>query len=52
MDGVAWFPRLVAKARAKLAGELDEPTMHGCAGDRPFAGYGTPWIAWKRLEAR
>jgi len=56
MDGVAWFPRLVAKARAKLAGELDEPTMYGCAGDRPFlAGYGHTLdsfleIVWKHGE--
>jgi hypothetical protein len=36
MDGVVWFPRLLAKARAKLRGQLDQPTMYGCAGDRPF----------------
>ena len=36
MDGVAWFPRLVAKARAKLAGELDEP-YHVWMRDRSFS---------------
>lgn len=36
MDGIPWLPRIIAKARAKLRGELDEDTMYGCAGDRPF----------------
>ncbi|MDG1889941.1 MAG: DUF5069 domain-containing protein [Verrucomicrobiota bacterium] len=36
MEGIPWLPRLIAKARAKLRGELDQSTMYGCAGDRPF----------------
>jgi hypothetical protein len=36
VDGIAWLPRLVAKARIKLRGEMDPDLMYGCAGDRPF----------------
>ncbi len=36
VDGIAWLPRLIAKARIKLRGELDPDLMYGCAGDRPF----------------
>jgi hypothetical protein len=36
LDGFRWLPRLIAKARAKLRGELDSTTMYGCGGDRPF----------------
>lgn len=36
VDGIAWLPRLIAKARIKLRGELDPDVMYGCAGDRPF----------------
>jgi hypothetical protein len=36
VDGIAWLPRLIAKARIKLRGELDTNLMYGCAGDRPF----------------
>jgi hypothetical protein len=36
VDGIAWLPRLIAKARAKLRGELNPDLMYGCAGDRPF----------------
>jgi hypothetical protein len=36
VDGIAWLPRLIAKARLKLRGELDPDLMYGCAGDRPF----------------
>lgn len=36
VDGIAWLPRLIAKARAKLRGEMPDDLMYGCAGDRPF----------------
>jgi hypothetical protein len=36
VDGIAWLPRLMAKARAKLKGEMDPDTMFGCGGDRAF----------------
>ena len=38
VDGIAWLPRLIVKARAKLAGELPPELMYGCGGDRPFLG--------------
>lgn len=34
--GIAWLPRLLPKARAKLRGELPESLMFGCGGDRKF----------------
>ena len=36
VDGLAWLPRIIAKARAKLRGEMDPDTMFGCGGDRAF----------------
>ncbi len=36
VDGIAWLPRLIAKARVKLRGEMNPDLMYGCAGDRPF----------------
>lgn len=36
VDGIVWLPRLIAKARAKLKGEMDPDTMYGCGGDRAF----------------
>jgi hypothetical protein len=36
VDGIAWLPRLIAKARLKLRGEMPHELMYGCAGDRPF----------------
>ena len=36
VGGIVWLPRLMAKARAKLRGEMDSDTMFGCAGDRGF----------------
>ena len=36
VDGIAWLPRLIAKARIKLRGEMDPDLMYGCAVDRPF----------------
>jgi hypothetical protein len=35
-DGIAYLPRILAKARAKLRGELDPDIMFGCGGDRNF----------------
>ena len=34
--GIAWLPRLLPKARAKLRGELPASLMYGCGGDRKF----------------
>ncbi len=34
--GLVWLPRIIAKARAKLKGELDDNTMFCCGGDRAF----------------
>jgi hypothetical protein len=36
VDGIAWLPRLIVKARLKLRGEMDPDLMYGCGGDRPF----------------
>jgi hypothetical protein len=36
VDGIPWLPRLIAKARIKLRGEMDPDLMYGCGGDRPF----------------
>ncbi len=36
LDGVAYLPRIITKARAKLRGELDPDLMFGCGGDRNF----------------
>jgi hypothetical protein len=35
-DGVPYLPRIMAKAMAKLRGELDPDLMYGCGGDRRF----------------
>ena len=37
VDGIAWLPRLIQKARAKLRGEMPPELMYGCGGDRPFS---------------
>lgn len=34
--GIAWLPRLLPKARAKLRGELPPSLMFCCGGDRAF----------------
>ncbi len=34
--GIAWLPRLMPKARAKLRGELPPSMMYCCGGDREF----------------
>lgn len=36
LGGVVYLPRILAKARAKLRGELDPDIMFGCGGDRHF----------------
>ncbi|MDR0533017.1 MAG: DUF5069 domain-containing protein [Verrucomicrobiales bacterium] len=36
VDGIEWLPRIIQKARIKLAGELDKDLMFGCGGDRKF----------------
>jgi len=36
LDGQAYFPRILTKAKAKLRGELDPDIMYGCGGDRKF----------------
>ncbi len=36
LGGYRWLPRIIAKARAKLRGELSPETMFGCSTDRPF----------------
>ncbi|QTN31860.1 DUF5069 domain-containing protein [Akkermansiaceae bacterium] len=35
-EGIAYLPRILVKARAKLRGELDPDTMFCCGGDRNF----------------
>lgn len=34
--GIAWLPRLLPKARAKLRGEMPDALMFCCGGDRKF----------------
>ena len=34
--GIVWLPRILAKAKAKLRGELHPEIMYGCGGDRAF----------------
>jgi len=36
LAGLAYLPRIIAKGRAKLRGELDPDLMFGCGGDRNF----------------
>lgn len=36
LAGIEWLPRILAKARARLQGELDDALMFGCGGDRGF----------------
>lgn len=36
VDGIAWLPRIIVKARLKLRGEMPDDLMFGCGGDRPF----------------
>jgi hypothetical protein len=36
LNGIHYLPRILAKARAKLRGELDPDLMFACGGDRKF----------------
>jgi hypothetical protein len=36
LEGIAYLPRVLAKGRAKLRGELDPDLMFSCGGDRNF----------------
>jgi hypothetical protein len=36
LGGMPYLPRILAKGRAKLKGELDPDLMFGCGGDRHF----------------
>ncbi|MDT7043899.1 DUF5069 domain-containing protein [Candidatus Nitronereus thalassa] len=36
LGGHRWLPRIIAKARAKLRGEMSPDIMYGCGADRPF----------------
>lgn len=36
LEGIHYLPRILAKAKAKLRGELDPDLMYGCGGDRKF----------------
>lgn len=36
IDGIAWLPRILQKAHAKLRGEMPADLMYGCGGDRMF----------------
>lgn len=36
IGGIAYLPRILTKARAKLAGELHPDVMFSCGGDRKF----------------
>jgi hypothetical protein len=36
LAGLPYFPRILAKAKAKLRGGLDPDLMFGCGGDRAF----------------
>lgn len=35
-EGIAWLPRITAKARCFLDGSLCRDVMYGCSGDRAF----------------
>ncbi|MEN9535256.1 MAG: hypothetical protein RIR37_529, partial [Verrucomicrobiota bacterium] len=36
LNDIAYLPRILAKARAKLRGELDPDLMYSCGGDMNF----------------
>lgn len=36
VGGIAWLPRIIVKAKAKLQGEMNPNLMYGCGGDRRF----------------
>ena len=35
-EGIAWLPRIIAKAKAKLRGEMHSDIMFSCGADRKF----------------
>lgn len=36
IEGIAWLPRIIVKAKVKLRGEMPDDLMYGCGGDRGF----------------
>ncbi|CAN5221358.1 hypothetical protein BH20VER2_BH20VER2_09850 [soil metagenome] len=36
LEGIAWLPRIIEKAKARLRGEMPDDLMYGCGGDRKF----------------
>ncbi|MBI3875363.1 MAG: DUF5069 domain-containing protein, partial [Verrucomicrobia bacterium] len=36
LGGIAWLPRIIVKAQAKLRGEMPAELMYCCGGDRQF----------------
>ncbi len=36
LGNIPWLPRIIAKARSKLKGELPSELMYSCGGDRHF----------------
>ena len=36
LEGIAWLPRVIEKARGRLRGELPPELMYCCGGDRRF----------------
>lgn len=36
LGGISWLPRIIAKARAKLRGQMPVDLLYCCGGDRPF----------------
>ncbi len=36
LDGIEWLPRIIAKAKGKITGELCDDIMYSCGGDRKF----------------
>jgi hypothetical protein len=36
LGGIAWLPRLIEKAEAKLRGQMPDELMYDCGGDRKF----------------
>lgn len=36
LEGIEWLPRIIAKAKLKLRGEMAPEIMFGCGGDRRF----------------
>ncbi|MDQ6654670.1 MAG: DUF5069 domain-containing protein [Verrucomicrobiota bacterium] len=36
LEGIAWLPRVIEKAKARLRGEMPSELMYCCGGDRKF----------------